>query len=491
MLELYLMANNRIPHFWESLRWSIMLRFLSASILTWFIGTQIGVLLEYRELISDSPPEKIAFEVEPNLPQLAAFLEMNNLPAIDLQLREIADKLKIRQRRVARYFYHNIEQNVFDGKTFAELVIVGRGGEIVDDFSADLGTAENSNRVVLSDNEKVSVNAALQGANQSVRINETNTNALACPLKNEGGQIVGALFVRERVPFVWQEAFTKSFSDFLNDLMDFWLAVAVCGFLFGFLQAHQIAQRLDRIAIAVKSWSKGEFAARAPEKHFDEIGGLSRMLNKMAKSLQTVFSVRQELAMSEERNRIARDLHDSVKQQVFGLALQIGAARAMLETKPEAVSKRLAEAENLVSQVQAELVNLIRELRPQINENFGDKLKNHIEDWSRQCGIAAKVSLDQTADFSPTVENTLFRIVQESLANVARHSLATKVSIKTKMTKNEVRLTIEDNGNGFDAANANAGFGLQTMRERSETLKNGALKIESEKGTKITVVFEI
>ncbi len=122
------MASNRIPHFWESLRWSIMLRFLSASILTWFIGTQIGVMIEYRQLVTDSPPEKIAFEVEPALPKLASFLETNNSPALNLQMREIAEKLKIRQRRIARYFYHNIEQDVFKEKTYAAMVVVNKNG---------------------------------------------------------------------------------------------------------------------------------------------------------------------------------------------------------------------------------------------------------------------------------------------------------------------------------------------------------------------------
>jgi len=487
------MTHNRIPHFWESLRWSIMLKFLSASIFTWFIGTQIGMMVEYDALVNESAPEKISFEIEPDLPNLAAFTENQNLPALHLQMREIAEKLKNRQRRLARYFYHNLEQNVFTDKNYAEMVVANRAGEIIDGFSADLGTIGNERRINLSADEKAMVNAALKGINQTTRIDKTHTNLLTFPLNNQNGQSVGAFFVRERVPFTWWEAFSKSFYDFLNDLRDFWFTVAICGFLFGFLQAHHIAHRLDKIAVAVKSWSKGEFAARASEKYHDELGGLSRLLNQMAKSLQEVFIIRQELAMSEERNRIARDLHDSVKQQVFGLALQIGAAKAMLETKPEAVSERLDEAQNLVSQVQAELVNLIRKLRPQADEDFDDKLRNYAEDWSRQTGIAAKVWLDEEAKFSQTVENTLFRIVQESLANVVRHSRAREVLIKLKKNDNQFCLSIADDGDGFDVNKANTGFGLQTMRERAETLKNSLLKIESqsEKGTKIKLVFRI
>lgn len=493
MLEQKAMAEKQIPHFWQSLRWSIMLKFLTASLLTWFVGSQIGVMVEYRELIRESPPEKIAAEIEPELPKIAAFAESENQSAINLQMRAIADKLKVRQRHIARYFYHNIEQDVFSGKTYAAMVLINSRGEIVDGLAADLGTIENNTQPILSADEKDLTVTALRGENRSVRINQTNTNLLAFPLKNQKNENIGAFFVRESVPFTWQEAFTKSFRDFLNDLSDFWLTLTVCGFLFGFLQAHHIAHRLDKIAIAVKSWSKGEFAARAPEKKFDELGGLSRLLNGMAKSLQEVFKIRQELAMSEERNRIARDLHDSVKQQVFGLALQIGAAKAMLKTKPEAVGERLDEAQNLVGQVQAELVNLIRELRPEPDEKLSEKLKNYTADWSRQTGITAKILLEKTSKVSPAIESTLFRIVQESLANIARHSRAAQVLIESKAVNNRLNLTISDNGNGFDDAQINSGFGLQTMRERAETLKNGALKIETGrgKGTKIIVGFDV
>lgn len=487
------MASNRIPHFWESLRWSIMLRFLSASILTWFIGTQIGVMIEYRQLVTDSPPEKIAFEVEPALPKLASFLETNNSPALNLQMREIADKLKIRQRRVARYFYHNIEQDVFKHKTYAAMVVVNKNGEIVDGYLADFGTAENNDQITLSGDEIKLVNAALRSVNQTQRIDETNTNILAFPLVNQSGEILGAFFLRERVPFVWSEAFTKSFTDFLNDLRDFWLAVAICGFIFGFLQAHQIAQRLDRIALAVKSWSKGEFAARASEKDCDEIGRLSRMLNEMAKSLQAVFSIRQELAMSEERNRIARDLHDSVKQQVFGLVMQIGAARGLLGRDDAAAGQRLSEAEKLANRVQQELVSLIKELRPAEGEktiSLADRLREYIADWSRQHSIAAEVDIENLPPMSYSIENTLFRIAQESLSNIARHSRAARTSVRVaRDASNRLSVVFADDGDGFDASGARNGFGLSNIRERAESLPDGSFELTSAvgKGTRLLV----
>ena len=485
------MAKTRIPHFWQSLRWSIMLKFLSAAILTWFIGAQIGTMFEYWNLVAESPPEAVAAELRADLPEVGRLTASANVEALEFKLHGLAEKLEIRQRRMARYLFHNVELGVFSDKVYAELAVFNAGGSAVNDYAAEWGRAASSRAVELSDTEKEIVRAALAGEETAARETAAQTNRLAFPLRGETGAITGALFVRESVPFTTAEVFTKGFRDFLNDLSEFWLTLAVCGFLFGFLQAHQIAHRLDQIAVAVQSWSKGEFAARAPECDFDELDRLARLLNEMAVSLQEVFRIKQELAMSDERNRIARDLHDSVKQQVFGLALQVGAAKAMLAAKPETVGARLDEAEKLIAQVQAELVSLIRELRPRTDEKFEDKLKNYAADWSRQSGIRARLTFDAAAGLAPETENTIFRIVQESLSNVARHSRAAEVALSLTRENGRVRLAIADDGRGFAPAAAKTGFGLQTMRERAETLKDGAFSLDSAegRGTRVEIAF--
>jgi signal transduction histidine kinase len=263
--------------------------------------------------------------------------------------------------------------------------------------------------------------------------------------------------------------------------------------IFGFMQAHFVARRLDEIAVSVKSWSRGDFSARSTENSEDELGGLSKMLNEMAKKLQEVFRIKQDLAMSEERNRIARDLHDSVKQQIFGLGMQLGAAKALLKTNPEATENRLNEAENLLKQVQAELVDLIRELRPQDDEDLAERLENYLQTWSRQNYISADFFADETVIISQTVENTLFKIAQEALANITKHSQADKVLIELKKDRTEIILRITDNGIGFETKNLQNGIGLETMRERAESLNKGSFSIKSinKKGVKIEVGFQI
>lgn len=165
----------------------------------------------------------------------------------------------------------------------------------------------------------------------------------------------------------------------------------------------------------------------------------------------------------------------------------------MIKTNPEATEHRLNEAENLLKQVQAELVDLIRELRPQEDEDLTEWLENYLQDWSRQNSISADFFTDDNLKISQTTENTLFRIAQEALANIAKHSKADKVLIELKKVKTEIRFLISDNGIGFDLKNLQKGIGLETMRERAESLNKGLFLIESEnkRGVKIKVGFQV
>ncbi len=469
-----------------------MLKFVLASLFTWFVGTQIAFFAEYIQLCSDSSPEKVAVEVEPLLPAFSQQFESKNDAALQLQISELAEKLKIRQRRIAYFFFANIEQDHFPDKVFAEIFVTDEKGEINKSISAKYKTLANE-KPTLSDTDKRLINIALEGQSQLKKNENIFQNLLAFPLLSPNKKTLGVLYVREQVPFTWFDATTKSAIDFLNDLTQFWFTLLISGLIFGFLQAHFVARRLDEIAVSVKSWGRGDFSARSSENPDDELGGLAKMLNEMAKKLQEVLIIKQDLAMSEERNRIARDLHDSVKQQIFGLGMQLGAAKALLKTNPDATENRLNEAENLLKQVQAELVDLIRELRPQEDGDLTGKLENYLQTWSRQNSISADFFADENTNISQTVENTLFKIAQEALANITKHSQADKVLIELKKVKQGFMFLISDNGIGFNLRNVQKGIGLETMRERAESLNGGTFSIESEnkKGVKIKVGFQV
>jgi Signal transduction histidine kinase len=208
---------------------------------------------------------------------------------------------------------------------------------------------------------------------------------------------------------------------------------------------------------------------------------------RLVEELQSAQQKLRDLAVIEERNRLARDLHDSVKQQVFAISMQLGAARALLDKENQAYGP-VAEAERLARQAGAELTTLIRELRPAGLESktLAEALQEYVTAWSRQNGIAADLKIDNGVSLPLPGDETLFRVTQEALANVARHSNARHVTVELANQDDEIVLRIEDDGVGFDLSQVERGVGLDSMRERLETV-GGHLNVSSgtSSGTRI------
>lgn len=196
----------------------------------------------------------------------------------------------------------------------------------------------------------------------------------------------------------------------------------------------------------------------------------------------------QGLAVAKERNRLARELHDSVKQQVFAVLMQLGAARVLLGDMGHPAHQPLVEAERLAQQAGAELRMLIHELRPaELSERgLAPVLADYLAAWSRQTGIAGGLHAADTARLPPPVEYGLLRVAQEALANVARHSQARSVTVTLAAQPRAATLTIADAGRGFAADEQHQGVGLSSMRERLAGM-GGRLVITSRPGAGTTV----
>lgn len=204
--------------------------------------------------------------------------------------------------------------------------------------------------------------------------------------------------------------------------------------------------------------------------------------------LQATQQKLRDLAVVEERNRLARDLHDSVKQQVFAISMQLSAARTALSESDKAYTP-VTEAERLAQQAGAELSTLISALRPPKLENktLTTAISEHVEEWSRQNKIEIDMAMDSKISMNVQNEQVLFRVLQEALANVARHSEASQVRVTLKAEKDDVILIIEDNGIGFDPKGITKGVGLDSMKERLAAV-NGELEVSSlgSQGTRVT-----
>jgi signal transduction histidine kinase len=286
------------------------------------------------------------------------------------------------------------------------------------------------------------------------------------------------------VPSGLSQLLTIFWQHFVASGLYFIVLASVVGTLSGLLITRNVSRRLRRITQAAKAWSNGDFAVEVRDPTPDEIGRLGHDLNAMADQIQTLLATREELAAIEERNRLARDLHDSIKQNVFATALLVGAARSHLPPGSLPAETYLAEAEALAEQTRQELTALIRELRPARLQDKGLAvvLRDYAENWSRRMGIAVAVQVQGERFIALDVEEALLRVAQEALANIAHHSRAGHVTIQLQWDSALVRLSIADDGAGFDVVHATGrGVGLASMRERVVG-HNGSLNIASESG---------
>jgi signal transduction histidine kinase len=272
-------------------------------------------------------------------------------------------------------------------------------------------------------------------------------------------------------------------NEFNSSVLYVCLALVV-GTLTGVVISFNLTRRLSRITRAAEAWSQGDFTAVARDTAGDELGQLARDLNWMAERLQTLLDTQQELAVVEERNRLARELHDTVKQHVFASALLVRAARKQVDRDPETAKRHLQEAEELAGEMQQELITLIRALRPAAIEDRGlvSVVTEYAGDWTERTGIKVDLRIQGERATKVEIEETLYRVLQEALANVARHSGSATAQIRLAWQENQICLSVWDEGRGFDPlSGVGKGLGLVSMRERVEAL-GGSMSVSSSPG---------
>jgi NarL family two-component system sensor histidine kinase LiaS len=272
------------------------------------------------------------------------------------------------------------------------------------------------------------------------------------------------------------------------------LGAGVVGTIFGAMTASGMVSRLERVSQVTDAWSQGDFSEFIKDSVGDEISQLAIRLNQMAEQLQQFLKRSREIAVSEERNRLARDLHDSAKQEALAASFHLGTALALFERDPESAKNHLVEADNLVDSVRGELTDLIHELRPPSTngKQFDETLNEYIIEWAHQTGYEANLKVDGLIDLPLEIKQAVYRIMQEALANVTRHSSANSVDVTISFKGDLVNICIRDDGVGFDVHQQHDGIGLDSMRERVESL-DGEFSIQSEpgQGTKVYATIPV
>jgi signal transduction histidine kinase len=208
-----------------------------------------------------------------------------------------------------------------------------------------------------------------------------------------------------------------------------------------------------------------------------------------------LFEASRELSVIEERNRLARELHDAMTQNLFSLSLTAEVAGGLVRTDPARAEAEVDHVRQLARETQAELRSLIFELRPPRLEADGlvATVGKDLEVLGRAHGLKADLRVHGTPELASTAEMQLYRIVQEALNNAVRHARAESVAVDVDATDGTVTITVRDDGVGFDpAARAirERRLGLTSMRERAESL-GGTLTIETAPRSGTTVRVEV
>jgi signal transduction histidine kinase len=220
-------------------------------------------------------------------------------------------------------------------------------------------------------------------------------------------------------------------------------------------------------------------------------------------ALRALEATRAELAatarhagMLEERQRLARELHDTLAQGLTSVVTQLEAAERLLDSEPDQVRHHLDRARESARSGLSEVRRSVRALRPDLLDGASlvDALDHTCRSWSAETGILAQLrTAGQPAPLHPETETTLLRTTQEALANAAKHARATRVTVTLSYLGDTVTLDIDDDGVGFadpPRPPRDGGFGLTGMRERVAAV-GGELHVESTPGAGTTIAASV
>jgi signal transduction histidine kinase len=303
------------------------------------------------------------------------------------------------------------------------------------------------------------------------------------------------------------------------------------------LLAGTITRPVARLARGARQLGAGRLAYRLPVESGDELGVVATEFNRMAAQLQDASATLEErvrqrtqelaeanrqldvhrgeqerlaqqrrvllgrviTAQEEERQRIARELHDETGQSLTALALGIEAASAELRAgRTDSVDERLGSLTSVSADALKELERLVLDLRPAQLDRLGlvATLRWYVARVRSHAGVAASLEVrGHTTRLGAEVETTLFRLTQEALTNVVRHAHADHVDVVLAFEPDSLRLDVTDDGIGFDArqvSTASTSIGLIGMRERTQLI-GGTLTLRSRpgEGSHVTVTVPL
>ncbi len=284
--------------------------------------------------------------------------------------------------------------------------------------------------------------------------------------------------------------------------------VAVVGILAASALTWVLTRPIKALVNATRAVGQGDLSQRVERWANDEIGELAEAFNAMTAQLAQAEQARAErdrlraqlleqvmAAQEEERRRIARELHDETGQAIT--TLMVGLRTLMDECPSPAIQSQAEELRAVAAGTLEGVRNLALELRPSVLDDMGlvAALERYVAEYRRRHRLEVDVAVHGLAKerLPAPVETALYRIVQESLTNIARHARASTVSVLLEQSPDHIRVIVEDDGCGFDPQTGRGEthhLGLYGMQERAELL-GGTLTIESTPGLGTSIFVEV
>ena len=233
--------------------------------------------------------------------------------------------------------------------------------------------------------------------------------------------------------------------------------------------------------------------ARANESLHEEVRERAAAEGRVKQLLRQIITVQEE-----ERRRIARELHDTLGQQLAALHMSIEMIKAESDGRVR-LREHVGQTQSIFERLNSDLDFLAWELRPAAVDTLGldAALRTFVREWSEHFNVSAdyRGPGGDAPRFAPEVETNLYRILQEALQNVHKHAGATHVSVLLEQREGRAVLVVEDNGRGYDAdaeeeAGTNKGMGVTNMRERAALL-GGEFEVESAPGAGVTIYVRV
>jgi len=246
-------------------------------------------------------------------------------------------------------------------------------------------------------------------------------------------------------------------------------AILAAGLFAAFLISDVLTRPLRDVAAGAQRITNGDLSHRVPRGHNDEIGQLATSFNTMAKRVLSI--------QEEERVRIAREVHDELGQALTSLKIDLRQLDANDDSLRE-IARKIDEMVDLVRKIAFDL-------RPAILDDLGvtAALEQQLRRLRESTGIETSLVVEEEPHLDMLTGATLYRIAQEGLANVVRHSQATSVEVALSIRDGSAVLEIKDNGRGMtqDEIDRSTSLGIRGMRERAELL-GGSVKIDGRRG---------